>query len=75
MKWISIETPPELVNKNPYGDFSDEVIFLTNEGAIQGRLYKDGSFSFISLDIHGCGCCGKDTDTVTHWMPIPQLDI
>lgn len=74
MEWISInERLPELVNKNKYGDFSDDVIFLTDKGAIEGRLNANGSFSFISLDEHGCGCCGDDTDVVTHWMPLPEL--
>jgi len=32
---------------------------------------KDIEWSFITLQIHGCGCCGRDDDKVTHWAELP----
>lgn len=73
MKWISVKDRfPELKHKNRYGDFSDYVLLLTESGAIEGMYNEDGSFIFISLNIHGCGCCSTEDDVVTHWMPLPE---
>lgn len=28
----------------------------------------------IILNYHGCGCCGGEDETPTHWIPIPEGD-
>ena len=64
MKWISVfDNLPEILKP---------VLLYTQEGIIQGyRTVND--WQFITLDCHGCGCCGNNGDVVTHWMPLIEL--
>jgi threonine dehydrogenase-like Zn-dependent dehydrogenase len=66
MEWIDINKIKPQINKR--------VLLLTDQGAIEGWIpdhdYCD--YEFIVLDTHGCGCCGSDTDVVTHWQPLPN---
>jgi hypothetical protein len=59
--WIDVsDNLPELLKP---------VLLFTNKGIIEGyRTVND--WNFISLDWHGCGCCGGPGDVVTHWMPL-----
>ena len=67
MDWIDIneKLPKE---KEP-------VLTLTNGDVIEGWYEKNEDkieWWFITLQIHGCGCCGRDDDKVTHWQPLPK---
>jgi hypothetical protein len=74
MKWINVKdgVPPK----------HTDLCLLTDSGIIQGNYvgwedeYSDtDNWEFISLDVHGCGCCSYDTDVVTHWMLLTDLGI
>lgn len=62
MEWISVKDRLPKINQN--------VLVLTDSGIIEGWMAM--GWNFISLNIHGCGCCGKDCDIITHWMPLPE---
>ena len=64
MKWVSI--------KNRLPEIDKSVLVLTDSGIIEGSLDCNGNWSTITLDRHGCGCCGYDTDEFTHWMNLPE---
>jgi len=62
-RWIDVETAlPELL---------DHVLLLTDKGVIEGYRTING-WDFITLNCHGCGCCGGEGDVVTHWMFLPE---
>ena len=69
MKWIDV--------KNKLPEINKPVLLKTDKGIIEGWLFSedenDIEWSFITLQIHGCGCCGRDDDKVTHWAEIPEL--
>jgi hypothetical protein len=66
MKWRPIKTAPK-----------DKPILLLMEGyAIEGAWDDDEWFDRwepVSLDCHGCGCCGATPAEPTHWLPLPTL--
>lgn len=64
MDWIDL--------KNEKPDVDKQVLLLTDSGVIEGSIDKDDDWSFIALDMHGCGCCAGDSDEVTHWQQLPE---
>ena len=66
MKWISV--------KDRLPEVKQRVLLFTEGEAIEGWLtdVEGVHWYFITLSIHGCGCCGEDDDEVTHWMPLPE---
>ena len=66
MKWI------KLTDQLP--EIGKQVLLFTDSGVIEGsrdegeKLY----WTFIALDVHGCGCCARDSDEVTHWQPLME---
>ena len=65
-KWIKVS------DRLP--DIDQKVLLFTDSGIIEGNR-TDGEYSewdFIHLDAHGCGCCSRDSDEVTHWQPLLQ---
>jgi|TARA_R110000796_G_scaffold169416_1_gene286270 hypothetical protein len=67
MEWI------KLTDRLPKEN--EGVLTLTNGDVIEGYMEKNGDeieWWFISLQIHGCGCCSRDDDEVTHWQPLPK---
>lgn len=51
-----------------------DVLALTDSGAIEAWVDKDGEWSFIALNIHGCGCCGRNNDKVLGWFEKPIFE-
>ena len=70
MKWEPIETAPK--DGTP-------IIGLWGESAVERHwwvpqfAHMPPRWSPVSLDTHGCGCCGSDDEPPTHWMPKPEL--
>jgi hypothetical protein len=60
-QWQPIETAPK---------DGAWVICLVGGDAIEGVM-RNGRWNYISLNSHGCGCCGDDDPEPTHWMPLP----
>lgn len=66
MEWIKI--------KDKLPEVDQEVLLLTDSGIIEGSRDKGENldWTFIVLDMHGCGCCAGGSDEVTHWQPLPK---
>ena len=65
-RWVSVaERLPE---------FGTDVLAMGGEGLFQARLVLWGEsrrWEALVLDVHGCGCCGGGSPSVTHWQPLP----
>ena len=60
--WQLIESAPT----------KEEILLLSDEGIYQGKWSDKDSFEPLTLDWHGCGCCGEGRPKPTHWMPLPK---
>lgn len=71
MEWIKID---DLLPK-----LKEEVLVVVDGDTITSgtltEVHNNGflEWSFTWLDCHGCGCCGTNSDTVTHWAKLPDL--
>ncbi len=71
MKWKPMHTAPK---------DATTILLLVDGNAIEGFRNMDydaedgysRQWSTISLDSHGCGCCGSEDDPPTHWMKLPE---
>jgi len=68
-EWQPIETAP----------FETAVLIWADEGVIEASLERKSptlvEWVPITLDYHGCGCCGGGSPEPTHWMPMPELPV
>ena len=68
MNWISTKKVLPIEDK--------QVLLLVNQEAIEGCYNKDRKYddwNFVTMHVHGCGCCSSGGDEVTHWMELPKL--
>lgn len=68
-QWLDIEIAPK--------DGTPVIISVLEGGdrmAIEARFSEDHWYP-VWLDTHGCGCCGGDRPTPTHWIPLPKPPI
>ena len=68
-EWQPIETAPGV---------GVPILLRIDGQAIEGvrvtKSYaKQSEWDPISLNSHGCGCCGSDDSEPTHWAPLPTL--
>ena len=68
-EWISVED--RLPDKNV------GVLTLTDGDVIQGSYDPteedvNDRWYYVKLRIHGCGCCGTESDKTTHWQQLPD---
>lgn len=61
MNWEKIDNAPKT---------GESFLAFSDEGVYECR-WNDGRFRALTLDEHGCGCCGGDNAVATHWMPLP----
>jgi hypothetical protein len=65
-RWVPVEERlPEI---------GTDVLAMGSEGVFQAYLTLWGEsprWEALVLDVHGCGCCGGESASVTHWMPLP----
>lgn len=64
--WQPIETAPK----------DGTSILLYVDGCVIEGNYRGSEdykyWGYVSLNSHGCGCCGEDDPEPTHWMPLPE---
>lgn len=50
------------------------VLLLVNKSVIEGWFDKKfGNWDVVSLESHGCGCCGRCGEEPDGWMELPNL--
>lgn len=49
----------------------ETIVYIEGDGIIQST-FKKGEFRHLSLGSHGCGCCGYDYETPSHWAELPE---
>lgn len=64
MEWISVEKELPKEGQSVLALYSGEIC--------QATYCESGDFEPITLNYHGCGCCGGYADKCSHWMPLPN---
>ena len=67
MEWQPIETAPK---------DGTSILIYAEDSVIEAYFSDDlNEWSPVTLDCHGCGCCGMDYPTPEYWMPLPDAPI
>ena len=52
-----------------------DILLFSDDGVYQAKWIKNRLCAYwvaLSLPEHGCGCCGHNNASPTHWMPLPN---
>ena len=62
MTWQPIETAPR---------DGTHILVLMEDAVIEAWWHGSGEWNAVIVSSHGCGCCSRENDEPTHWMPLP----